>query len=119
MSKFVEAVVHLLKLDDEGKVTKFQKQALKEATEQIEIRTKEVNKLKEKKEEYMKERAPETMHKLSVDSIGTIDDREAYIDKTFFPMMFKIREETKGFDAQIKVAEEDIEDYRWVLEQLK
>ena len=118
MSKFVEAVVHLLKLDDEGKVSKFQKQSLEEVDEQIETREKATAKLRKKKVEYESQKAPEKMHKLSIDSIGTIDDREQYFENTFLPTMFGIKNALDDFDAQIETKEKEIEAYKWVKEQL-
>jgi hypothetical protein len=118
LPKFVGDVMALFEGSDEGKVLKFQKQALKEAKKQIKIRKDKIVEIKELREEYVTEAGPEKMHRLSMDAIGTIEDRREYIKSTFFPTMFKVLDETADFDKKIEVKEKEIAKFEEIVTRL-
>lgn len=114
---FVERVVGFLKLDDNGKVEKFQKQAVKVWEKQIEIREAEIAELSEKQTELIDEKAEEIVLNVNVSKLKTIEDREAYILK-YQGELLALKARIEEFDALIEEKELEMENFTWLIEQV-
>lgn len=114
---FVERVVGFLKLDDNGKVEKFQKQAVKVWEKQIEIRQAEIVELVEKQSELVDEKAEEIVLNVNVNKLKTIEDRESYILK-YQGELLALKARIEEFDALIEEKELEMENFAWLIEQV-
>lgn len=114
---FVERVVGFLKLDDNGKVEKFQKQAVKVWEKQIEIREAEIAELSEKQTELIDEKAEEIVLNVNVSKLKTIEDREAYILK-YQGELLALKARIEEFEVLIEEKELEMENFTWLIEQV-
>jgi flagellar biosynthesis chaperone FliJ len=115
---FVQKVVAFIKADDDSKVASFQKQSLKTVNKQIKENEEKLAEIKEKKEEYQNDIAPETVLNVHIDSIKTVESRKNYFKNTYLPTLLGVKEKLDNFDEEIEVLEAEIDQLKWAAEQL-
>lgn len=115
---FVDSVVAFLKLDEAGKVAKFQKQALKKITKQIAIRKEQLEELLEKQAEYANERVPEVILNVDVARLTSVESRESYFENTYLPAIEKVLQKEDTFDDEIAELEEQISTFERIAAKL-
>lgn len=114
---FAERVVAFLKLDDNSKVVKFQKQAVKVWQEQVELRKKEVSVLEEKKAELMEEKSEEIILDVDLTKLSTIESREAYL-ALYQGKLLALKRQIEAFDDLIEVKNAEIAEFEWLISTL-
>lgn len=119
MNKFVKRAMDLMGMTDQGKMQKLCDQAIEEAEEQIKKRREKIEKLKKDKQSHLEESGPEKECKVDLEAISNRKNREAYIEKFFFPNLFEVQGEEDDFDKQIEVKEKEIARFERILKTLE
>lgn len=107
MTTFAKRVSAFLKLDDEGKISKFQKQTIKTWKEQIDIRKKNIDDLNDNKKELLEEVTEETVLNIDIEQMKSIETRKAYIG-IYMAKLMNINEKIIYIDISLDRLEEEI-----------
>lgn len=107
MTTFAKRVSAFLKLDDEGKISKFQKQTIKTWKEQITIRKNGIDELSERKKELLEEVTEETVLNVDMEQMKSIETRKVYIGMYMGELM-KVDDQIRVVDSSIEDLEEEI-----------
>lgn len=113
---FVDKVKTFLKLDDDSKVAKFQKEDLKLLKQQITLRGNEKEELTEKIAEK-EEELTETSLDVDLESIKTLSDRKSYID-TYNSKLLGILEEIDDLEEDLETKDAEIAKFEKLIEKI-
>lgn len=111
---YVKRVANFLKLDEEGKVSKFQKQATKEWRKQIALRQAKIAELEEKKEELREEKTDEVVLNVDINRLGDIEARKNYIP-VYMQNLLRLKDNIAQEDAEIEKLKEEIEGFEYMI----
>ena len=117
MSKFSKKVSAFLKMDDDKKAEKFGVQAVKEWKNQITIREREIEELKEKAEELKSDDAEEIVYDLDMDQLRNVDTRKAYVDE-YTSKLVSLYTREKSLEDDIKTLEDEIAKFNWMISKV-
>ena len=115
-TSFISRVMAKLTGGDEAKIARFQAKAVKFYNTQINIRKNEVDDLKEKKAD-LQEAFDESVITVDVDKIKTTEGVDSYIQDYTRKLNAGLKA-IKAVDAEVKVKEAEIADFKALIEVL-
>ena len=114
---FVDKVKAFLKLDDDGKIQKFQKENIKVLKQQIAIRENEKDDISEKLAEK-KEELTEKSLDVYLEKIKTLSDRKYYIE-TYNSALLHILDEIDTLGDDYDTKNDEIERFERLIDLIK
>lgn len=108
---YVARVKAMLKLDDDSKIEKFQKAAVKKWKNQITLREGEIEELEDKLLEVETDRLEDVLFNLDVKEIATTDSRKDYIN-TYQSNIEDVLIEEEELRDNIEILEKEIKKYK-------